>query len=222
MKNQKKLAIFLRAFIVLAVVALVSPVQAVKNSKLVVKADLPLPQLIAYASGDIDIFWQQNFNSFRRRYTQPRMFHYYQPFMTPCGNALMNNAFYCSASNGIYYDYNFISRTYSNVGDFAAVSILAHEWGHLVQAQLGILRGRYFSIQLELQADCFAGAYTKYAEATNKLEEGDLEEAGVGLFNSGDQRGTPWFNPQAHGKPMQRINAFLTGYNGGVGACFSR
>jgi hypothetical protein len=134
----------------------------------------------------------------------------------------MNNAFYCSASNSIYFDYNFISKVYSQVGDYAAVSIIAHEWGHLVQTQLGISNGRFFSIQMELQADCSAGAYTKYAEGMRELEEGDMEEAGVGLFNAGDPRGMPWFASQAHGKSMQRISAFLDGYKGGARACFPR
>lgn len=131
----------------------------------------------------------------------------------------MNNAFYCSASNSIYYDYNFMSRMYSQVGDYAAVSILAHEWGHLVQTQLGISNGRAFSIHMELQADCLSGAYTQYAEKMGVLEEGDMEEAGVGLFGAGDPKGMPWFAPLAHGKSMQRISAFLDGYKGGVQVC---
>lgn len=222
MKSRMKLAISLTTLMILAVITLGSPVHAVKHSSPGAKPDMPLPELLKYASGDINEFWRQNFTSLQRRYTEPSMLYYTQPVRTHCGVATMNNAFYCSASNSIYYDYNFIARAYSRVGDFAAVSIIAHEWGHLAQAQLGIPGGSYYSIQMELQADCLAGAYTKYAETTGKLEEGDLEEAGVGLFNSGDPKGTPWFAPQAHGKPMTRINFFLAGYNGGVNACFSR
>jgi hypothetical protein len=53
------------------------------------------------------------------------------------------------------------------------------------------------------------------------LEEGDLDEAGTGLFKSGDPKGTHWFNPQAHGKPLQRVEAFLLGYRQGMAACLS-
>src|SRR4030095_6843062 len=95
-----------------------------------------------------------------------------------------------------------------------AVIIIAHEWGHLVQAQSGISRGRHLTIQMELQADCFAGSYTKHAEEAKELEPGDLEEAAVGLYSGGDPRGMPWFSPQAHGSSRQRINAFLDGYRG--------
>jgi predicted metalloprotease len=206
----------------IAVAALALPVSSVKSTTAVPKPDMPLPNLLTFASGDINSFWLQNFNANRRRYTRPSMFYYLVPMRTPCGVTLMNNAFYCPASNSIYYDYNFISKMYSGVGDYAAVSIIAHEWGHLVQAQLGISSGSNFSIQMELQADCFAGAYTKYAELKRELEEGDMEEAGVGLFNAGDPKGMAWFASNAHGKPMQRISAFLDGYKGGTAACFAR
>lgn len=190
------------------------------NAPLKPSPDLPLNQLLPIASGHINGFWLQSFYAKRLRYTTPTMVYYTQPIQTPCGIAVMNNAFYCSASNSIYYDYNFMSRMYSQVGDYAAVSILAHEWGHLVQTQLGISNGRAFSIQMELQADCLSGAYTQYAEKMGVLEEGDMEEAGVGLFGAGDPKGMPWFAPQAHGKSMQRISAFLDGHKGGAQACF--
>ena len=215
-----KLVICTLVFVIFVLTSPVSPALATRHTGDSAKPDLPLRDLLVYASGDINAFWQQSFASRGLRYSVPLMVPYNQPIGTPCGQALMNNAFYCSASNSIYYDYNFISRIYSQVGDYAAVSIIAHEWGHLVQTQLGISNGRYFSIQMELQADCFAGSYTKYAEATGKLEAGDLEEAGAGLFNAGDPKEMPWFAAQAHGKSMQRISAFLDGYNGRP--CFSR
>lgn len=208
--------------ILISVAALLFPCSTAMPTTAAPKPDMPLANLLTFASGDINEFWLRNFNTSRRIYTRPAMFYYTEPIRTPCGVSLMNNAFYCAASNSIYYDYNFISRMYSTVGDYAAVSIIAHEWGHLVQAQLGISRGTNFSISMELQADCFAGAYTKNAELKRELEEGDMEEAGVGLFSAGDPRGMAWFDSQAHGKPMQRISAFLDGYKGGAAACFSR
>jgi predicted metalloprotease len=200
-------------------VILAGPARSSKSAAAPKPPDLPLNQLLPFAAADINKFWHQSFYASRLRYVTPTMVPYNQPIGTPCGNAVMNNAFYCSASNSIYYDYNFMSRMYSRVGDYAAVSILAHEWGHLVQTQLGIAKGRFFTIQMELQADCFAGAYTQYAEKTGKLDPGDLEEAGAGLFNAGDPIGMPWFAPQAHGKSMQRISAFLDGYKGGAQRC---
>ncbi len=221
MKSRMPLVIALPVLIIFFA-SLVSPVQAVRYSRPAAKPDLPLSDLLVYASNDINTFWYTTFNSSRRGYAPPKMIPYTQPIRTPCGIAGTNNAFYCPASNCIYYDYNFLNRSYSNVGDYAAVGIIAHEWGHLVQAHLGISRGNSFSIQMELQADCFAGAYTQYAARTGKLDPGDLDEAGEDLFRSGDARGMPWFAPQAHGTSIQRISAFLDGYRGGANACFSR
>jgi hypothetical protein len=207
------------AMMVFVLVLLVCPQTTSESTAAARPPDMPLNELIPAASADINGFWKQSFVAGRLRYTTPTMMYYVQPIRTACGNATLNNAFYCSASNSIYYDYNFMRRMYSGVGDYAAVSILAHEWGHLVQTQLGISRGNAFTIQMELQADCFAGAYSKYAERTGKLDPGDLEEAGAGLFNAGDPEGMPWFSPMAHGKSMQRINAFLDGYRGGAQRC---
>jgi hypothetical protein len=207
-----KLGIPLLTSIVLLAIAPVSRVQAVKPSSPLVRPDLPLPTLIAVASTDINTFWQQAFNSTGRVYAPPKMISYTGQVNTRCGVARPNNAFYCPAEHAIYYDYNFLNRSYRNVGDYAAVGIIAHEWGHVVQAHLGISRGNSFSIQMELQADCFMGAYTKYAERTGKLDPGDLDEAGEDLFKSGDPKGMPWFAPQAHGSSLNRVAAFLNGY----------
>lgn len=220
MKTRRMFVITPLAMTTIVLALLAFPANAWRsNTPLKPSPDLPLNQLLPFASGHINGFWRQSFYANRLRYTTPTMVYYTQPLQTPCGTALMNNAFYCSVSNTIYYDYNFMSRIYSQVGDYAAVSILAHEWGHLVQTQLGITNGRAFSIQMELQADCLSGAYTQYAEKMKVLEEGDMEEAGVGLFSAGDPKGMPWFAPLAHGKSMQRISAFLDGYKGGVQVC---
>lgn len=209
----------LPASLLLAALVTVAPVSARRPAPPAAKPDMPFPTLMQYATRDINNFWAQTFAGWRRPYKPPGVYPYARPLRTACGLSVMNNAFYCPADNNVYYDGNFVSRYYSYVGDYAAVSIIAHEWGHLAQTQLGINRGNSFSIQMELQADCFAGAYTGYAEAMGELEEGDLEEAGVGIFYAGDQKGTPWFSPQAHGRPMRRISAFLDGYKGGAGAC---
>jgi predicted metalloprotease len=212
----------LTSLLSIVLAALLLPASLERSAAAAPKPDMPLMTLLSYASGDINGFWIQSFTANRTLYKQPAMIYYVAPIQTPCGLSVLNNAFYCGASNTIYYDYNFINRMYSTVGDYAAVSIIAHEWGHLVQAQLGISRGNNFSIQMELQADCFAGAYTKYAESKHELEEGDIEEAGVGLFNAGDPKGMAWFASEAHGKPMQRIGSFLDGYKGGPAPCFPK
>jgi uncharacterized protein len=183
--------------------------------------DLPLGQLAVLAIKDINGFWQQAFAAIDKEYVGPINVVPYSashPIMTPCGRSMSNNAFYCATSHSIYFDVNFLKRSMNRVGDFAAVTILAHEWGHLVQRELGL--SKRLTIQNELQADCFAGAYTKHAAEVGYLEEGDLEEGGVNLLLAGDSEGIPWFAKSAHGQPKQRVNAYLVGFKQGAGGCF--
>jgi len=185
--------------------------------------DNGIQELMEVAAEYINDFWAQEFKEGGVRYTLPReVVPYTRQIRTPCGPAVLNNAFYCPRGHGIYYDLNFLQEQLDTDGDFAPATILAHEWGHLVQANLDILGGDVHSIQIELQADCFAGAWAKYAGEQGVLEEGDLDEGAIALFKAGDDINTPWFDPQAHGQPEQRIEAFERGLNGGTDVCFER
>jgi hypothetical protein len=178
-----------------------------------------IQDLIDFAANDINEYWSQVFSDSGIDYYPPEEFlSYTEPIDTACGPAALDNAFYCSESHGIYYDINFLQAQLDTDGDFAPVVILAHEWGHLVQANLGILRGRYLSIETELQADCLAGTWTTHAGEMGYLEEGDLEEGATALFKAGDLD-IPWFDPSAHGTPDQRVQAFLDGLQYGVSRC---
>jgi uncharacterized protein len=100
-------------------------------------------------------------------------------------------------------------------GDFAVAYIVAHEYGHQVQNELGLDRrygGQVPTSAFELQADCFAGTWAKHADAERRLEEGDLQEALDSAMAVGD------FDPSApghHGTPDQRREAFTTGFKAG-------
>lgn len=182
---------------------------------------LPLNELIRVASNSINDFWATNVpNVLSRQYSPPSAFRRYSTnnlIRTACGNSIPNNASYCPGDHSISYDINFLKKAYYRDGDYAVVTILAHEWGHLVQAHL-YPSGSYFSIQMELQADSFAGAYTQYALHAGILEEGDMEEGAINTYNAGDN--SPWFAPGAHGTPEQRLQAFLRGFQYGVRGCF--
>ena len=180
-----------------------------------------LDDLIREAEEHINGFWQEVFDNGGVEYFPPtEIVPYTRPIQTACGAATLNTAFYCRRSHGIYLDYNFLAEQLYTDGDFAPVTILAHEWGHLIQANLGILQSdAFFTIEIELQADCLAGAWAFRAAQDKRLEEGDLDEAAVSLFKAGDDINTPWFDPRAHGQPEQRIQAFNTGFESGIAAC---
>lgn len=137
-----------------------------------------------------------------------------------CGDEQVEtgNAFYCIPGNYIAWDEaNLLMPYFSEVGDFAIAYVLAHEWGHSIQKQVGAEAEA--GIFFELQADCYAGAWGADAKLRGMLEPGDLEE---GLFTAqsvGDMPGIPWFDPTAHGTPEQRVDAFTLGFRDGPFAC---
>ena len=100
-------------------------------------------------------------------------------------------------------------------GDFAVAYIVAHEYGHQVQNELGLDRrygGRVPTMAFELQADCYAGTWARSADDEQRLEDGDLQEALDSALAVGD------FDPSApghHGTPQQRREAFMTGFTSG-------
>ena len=180
-----------------------------------------IEDLIELARADIDAFWETQFANESIVYEPPLKFEAYdEEVETECGTASLNNAFYCGVDHSIWYDMNFMEDQLDSNGDFAPVLILAHEWGHLVQSILGILGDtELLTIQTELQADCLAGVWSADADSREMLQEGDFEEGIVALFNVGDPRGTDFFDPQAHGRAGDRINAFQDGFEGGLEAC---
>lgn len=128
-------------------------------------------------------------------YEAPNMVLFHGAVNSGCGQATSQiGPFYCSADQTVYIDLDFfkdMQRTIGGTGDFAWAYVIAHEVGHHVQNQLGILpkahqrmqqvsqtEANHISVQLELQADYFAGVW---AHMDNKMfgsiEPGDIEEA---------------------------------------------
>ncbi len=174
------------------------------------------------ARTDIDAFWKQAFEGGGRQYEPPAdLVPYDREIDTGCGTTEPDNAFYCGRDHTIYYDATFLGREFAAHGQYAPVFIIAHEWGHLVQANLGgiLQNDEVYSIDIELQADCFAGVYMRDAEDRNLVAEKDLDSAVVALFHAGDEIGTPWNDPQAHGTAGERIDAFNEGFSEGIDVC---
>jgi len=186
--------------------------------------DLPFDQLISVSMGYLNEFWSGTFKAQfpQKTYYAPKGVYFYNgPFQSKdCGLLEANNAVYCPPpSHSIYYDDKFMREQYSR-GDYAAVNILAHEWGHLVQGNLGTVSdSRYFGIQIELQADCFAGAFAKYLNERRVLEPGDFQEGVRVLMEGGDLPGDDWFDPVAHGTKAERTASFYAGWRSGIDGC---
>ncbi len=135
---------------------------------------------------------------------------------TPLG---LNNAAYCSAGDFIAYDANWAFAAFRQVGDAFLFYLLGHEYAHGIQQRLGIQQR--FTIQMELQADCMAGAYIGDSARSKDLtlQDGDVDELQRGLEAVADDPGQPWFAEGSHGSARQRTQAFADGYNSSLKAC---
>jgi uncharacterized protein len=172
----------------------------------------------------LEEYWAQALpEMFGVEFTPPTRYVYYRPEEERgprCGQqqAPERNAFYCPAGDFIAWDESgLLIPYYVQAGDFAAAFVLAHEFGHAMQARLP--RQERLTVLSELQADCFAGAWTRYVQERDLLEAGDLDEATLAVFSARDVPGTEFTDPRAHGTGFERTRAFTDGYADGPGAC---
>jgi predicted metalloprotease len=174
--------------------------------------------------GLLERYWSETLPTLGAAYRSPQAYTYYRSDEgqgPACGQqpAPPNNAFYCPAGDFIAWDESgLMIPYYVQGGDFAASFVLAHEFGHAMQArlpdqeQLGVLR--------ELQADCFAGAWARWVSRQKLLAAGDLDEATLAVFIARDVPGTPWTDPAAHGSGFERTRAFGDGFKSGAKSCY--
>jgi predicted metalloprotease len=126
---------------------------------------------------------------------------YTSAITTPCGKADLGNAFYCGADQHIYYakDLPKILPPKIRTKPFVTDAIMAHEFGHAIQARTGILiaekaweqkageaEGRVFSRRTEVQADCFAGLWVNAVAKASKLTPSDFDNLKYLFYNIGD------------------------------------
>jgi uncharacterized protein len=173
----------------------------------------------------LEVYWARALpDSFRVPYRGPSRYVYYRPDEQPgppCDDqpAPPGNAFYCPVGDFIAWDESgLMIPYYVSAGDFAAAFVLAHEFGHAMQARLPHREG--LGVLVELQADCFAGACARDVQNQGLLEAGDLDEATLVVFSARDVPGTAFTDPRAHGSGFERTRAFADGYESGPTQCY--
>ncbi|TRW96306.1 hypothetical protein FNJ84_13580 [Paracoccus sp. M683] len=172
-------------------------------------------------------------------YVLPTLVLFRGSVQSACGGAsAAMGPFYCPGDRKLYLDTQFfdvMSQRMGAGGDFAAAYVIAHEVGHHLQNQLGLLgevtrmrqqsnerTSNALSVLTELQADCFAGIWARQAsERFGTIEEGDLEEAQNAARAVGDDviqasaGRTPVPDSFTHGSAEQRQEWLLRGFRSG-------
>jgi uncharacterized protein len=200
-------------------------------------ANDPVKKLIRVVMADTEDAWGTLFKEQGKTYVPPKLVMFSGRTDTACGPGDTGSGpFYCPADSVVYIDpqfYQLMKQRLGAPGDFAQAYVIAHEVGHHVQNQLGIMgkleqakqrnpkAANALSVRLELQADCFAGVWAKRTENKRKmLEAGDLQEAIGAAAAVGDDRlqgqsGRVRPETFTHGTSEQRMQWFKRGFEGG-------
>jgi predicted metalloprotease len=195
-------------------------------------------QILCGGVKDVSEYWQSEYPQvFNGQWRDADTVFFSGSTSTGCGQASSQmGPFYCPADELVYFDLDFLTQLqnqFGAVGDLAAQYIVAHEYGHHVQNVLGISsqvsrlqqqdpnRANQYSVALELQADCFAGAWAKSADQRGMLEQGEISEALNAAAAVGDdriqQQAGMTVDPEqfTHGTSQQRVDWFRRGYDTG-------
>jgi len=207
-------------------------------------------QFVAAILGDTEDRWTEIFAASGETYHPPKLRLFAGSEPTPCAFAQSAmGPFYCPRDQRIYLDtafFNDLQRKFGACSDskacqFSEAYVIAHEVGHHVQNELGILprvtreqqaassktEANQLQVRVELQADCLAGVWANRAQKKhNFLDPGDIDQALQTASAIGDDRlqkemqGYVVPDSFTHGSAEQRKRWFTAGLkSGSVASC---
>jgi hypothetical protein len=186
--------------------------------------------LVTNVANDLDAFYRDVLSYTDFDYESPGFVYVEegQSVQTACGRAEEGFwGFFCPPDVTIYVDASLIAQL-DDEFEFAAAFVIAHEWAHHVQTLVTFDRvtsdpndwNELWSIELELMADCMAGAWALDVDTRGLLETDDIDEAvEFTVQYLGDPAYIDEYDQQAHGSADQRVQSFLNGYENGFSDC---
>jgi predicted metalloprotease len=195
-------------------------------------------EFVAHVLGDTEDVWTTVFQQRGGHYQPPKLVLFRGQTGSACGLAsAATGPFYCPGDRDVYLDLTFfqeLSRRFGAPGDFARAYVIAHEVGHHVQNQLGLMAQvqqksagasdiarNALSVRQELQADCFAGIWGHSAQQRGLIDAKDVESGIAAASAVGDdrlqQRSRGYVVPESftHGTSAQRVRWFKSGLDSG-------
>jgi uncharacterized protein len=202
-------------------------------------------RFVSNVLGSTEVQWKDIFAKEGARYRAPKLVMFREATQSGCGFAQSAmGPFYCPSDQKIYLDTSFFKQIEQRFRgcsgkacQFAQAYVIAHEVGHHVQNQLGILskvqqlkqsvgnraQANQLQVRTELQADCFAGVWAHHSDQRWKLlEPGDVEAALQTASAIGDDtlqrkaQGRVVPDSFTHGSAEQRQRWFSRGLKDGT------
>jgi predicted metalloprotease len=195
-------------------------------------------EFVAHVLGDTEDVWTSVFQQRGGHYQPPKLVLFRGQVDSACRLAsAATGPFYCPGDRDVYLDLAFfqeLSSRFGAPGDFARAYVIAHEVGHHVQNQLGLMAQvqqksagasdiarNALSVRQELQADCFAGVWGHSAQQRGLIDAKDVESGIAAATAVGDdrlqQRSRGYVVPESftHGTSAQRVRWFKSGLDSG-------
>lgn len=181
----------------------------------------PPPLVYDTLEEDLDAYWRRTFDAAYLSYNSPeavvaRDNLSYAPGCGSRGSSGDWAGTYCPGTETIYWDPDDLARPERWSDDPWWVLVIAHEWGHHVQHQLDLLasaRDASSAREIELQAECLAGAYVGDALARGAVSQEFVDLIFYELSLSGDAY------EDTHGTGAEQAAEFAAGFADGPAGC---
>ena len=205
-----------------------------------VSDDDQIQQVLVSTLAEIGDFWTTIFHENGLAYKGPTLSMFRNVAYTECGLRYTSGGlFYCASERKLYVDTGFFAKFSDQLGasgSFGQAFMIAHEVGHHVQNEMGILPNfkrlreqvgrestRNLAVRVELQADCFAGMWGYYMAHKGSVPEAFLEQAENAARQLGDdamqlklnELGETLPDALVFGTSDQRVTWFRRGFYGG-------